>query len=420
MPEYSLRYGRDQISFTIDPHIEATRIIPSVIPPAEDQMAEIERAIYTPIGFNWSTLSGVETVGIAINDKTRPVPHKYMLPPLLKRLKNSGISNGNIHLFIATGTHTPMQKDEFLQVVPEEILANYTIETHDCDDNSNLEFLGKSPAGTPVWVNRKYFKSDLKVVVGNIEPHHFMGFSGGNKSASIGLTSRQTINQNHSFLMDDRSRLGVYADNPMRQDVEEIGRMIGVSLAVNAILNDQKQIVHGFVGDPLGVMAAGYPQSARLCQIPVYGKYDLVIASAGGYPKDINLYQAQKALTNASLITRDGGTVVLLTECIEGVGSQGYVDFMIGINSFGEAIQKFKQVEFKVGPHKAYQFAKIGSRIRIVLKSAIPQPQVEKLLLTPADDLQTFIDSEILRLGGQPRIAILPLASTTLPLFSQS
>jgi nickel-dependent lactate racemase len=221
MPEFSLRYGKGQATFTLDPELETTRIISPVNLPAEDQMAEIDKVIQSPIGFDWASLSGVRTVGIAINDKTRPVPHKYLLPPILKKLKKSGISNENIRFFIATGTHLPMRIDEFSLVVPEEILAHYTVESHDCDDNSNLEFLGKTHAGTPVWVNREYFQTDLKVVVGNIEPHHFMGFSGGNKSASIGLTGRQTINQNHSFLMDDRSRLGAYIDNPMRHDVEE-------------------------------------------------------------------------------------------------------------------------------------------------------------------------------------------------------
>ena len=214
---------RDQATFRLDNELETTSITPSVTQPAADQMAEIEKVIQAPRGFDWASLSGVRTVGIAINDKTRPVPHKYMLPPILNMLKKSGISNEDIHFYIATGTHLPMRKEEFSLVIPEVILAQHSVESHDCDDNSNLEFLGKTSSGTPVLVNRKYYQSDLKIVVGNIEPHHFMGFSGGNKSASIGLTGRQTINQNHSFLLDDRSRLGVYDDNPMRQDVEEIG-----------------------------------------------------------------------------------------------------------------------------------------------------------------------------------------------------
>jgi len=417
MTHYSIRYGKQTANFSLPSGVEADIIIPSQAAPAVDQLVEVERATHSPLNFNWGTLAGVKTVGIAINDKTRPVPHKYLLPPLLKMLEQAGIPDENICFFIATGTHLPMTPDEFSEVLPADILARYPVVSHDCDNAAELEFIGETPIGTPVWINQKYFRSDFKVVIGNIEPHHFMGFSGGNKSAAIGLTARKTINRNHSLLLDDRSRLGAYADNPMRQDVEEIGKLIGVHLAINAILNDHKEIVQAIAGAPLDVMAAGYPLAATFCQIPVTGLYDLVIASAGGYPKDINLYQAQKALTNAALITRTGGTVLLVTECIEGVGSQGYVDFMNGISTFDEALEKFKRIEFKVGPHKAYQFAKIGSRIRIVLKSAIPSDQVENLLLAPCDDLQTGIGEEINRLGGHPRIAVLPLASITLPAF---
>jgi len=415
--EHFIRYGTTILNFTIDPGIEVDIITPSVVPPAPDQLAEVQRAIDSPLDFDWGILNRIRNVGIAINDKTRPVPHKYLFPPLLKKLEQHGLPKDKIRFFIATGTHLPMSPDEFGEVIPADLLSMYQIESHNCDDSSNLQLIGNTPIGTPVWVNKRYYETDLKIVIGNIEPHHFMGFSGGNKSASIGLTSRLTINRNHSLLLDDRSRLGAYLDNPMRQDVEQIGKLIGVHLAVNAILNDKKEIIQALAGSPLEVMASGYPQATKSCQIPVDGLYDLVIASAGGYPKDINLYQAQKALTNASLITRPGGTVILVTECIEGVGSQGYVDFMQGVLSFEEALVKFQQTEFTVGPHKAYQFAKIGSRIRIVLKSAIPQEQVEQLLLIPASDMQTCIHDELEKLGNNPRIAILPLASITLPTF---
>lgn len=415
--DFSIHYGTKMQFFSIDSELEVDTIIPSVVQPAENQIYEVEHALENPIGFDWSSISDNSSVAIAVNDKTRPVPHKYLLPPLLSKLLKLGVPQEKIKFYIATGTHIPMQPEEFSTILASDILAEYHVESHDCDNQDILLFLGNTPVGTPVWANKSFFNSDFKIVIGNIEPHHFMGFSGGHKSASIGLTGRQTINRNHSLLLDDRSRLGAYIDNPMRQDVEEIGKLIGVHFAVNAILNDKKEIVKALAGDPLQVMAKGYPMASDYCQIPVNGFYDLVIASAGGYPKDINLYQAQKALTNASLITRDGGSVILVTECIEGVGSQGYLDFMDGIKSFEEALIKFRSVDFKVGPHKAYQFAKIGSRIKIILNSSIPQSQVEQLLLVPAPDLQMAIHEEINHLGGKPRIAILPIASITLPTF---
>lgn len=414
---FELAYGKKLVSFSLPSEIVPQVITPAVINSAPDQLAEVETALITPLDVDWSVLKTVKTIAIAINDKTRPVPHKILLPPLLELFESYGMLRDQVRFYIATGTHLPMPPNEFDQVLPREIIENHYIESHDCDDASNLEFLGTTSAGTPVYVNRRYYQSDFKVVIGNIEPHHFMGFSGGNKSASIGLTGRETINRNHSMLLDDRSSLGRYDDNPMRQDVENIGCMIGVNLALNAILNDHKQIVRVIAGDPLSVIKSGVKLARELCQVPVKGKFDLVIASAGGHPKDINLYQAQKALTNAALLTRDGGTVILVTACPEGVGSQGYVDFMQGIHTFQEAIEKFKLQEFRVGPHKAYQFAKIGSRIKIVLKSEIPDQLVSALLLHPAGNLQACIDLEIAAMGGNPHIAILPGATNTLPLF---
>lgn len=364
-----------------------------------------------------ASLANAKSIAIAINDKTRPVPHQYLLPPLLDTFQKIGIHERQIKFFIATGTHLPMQPDDFHGVLPDEILSRYQVQSHDCDNSQRLIHLGETPAGTPVYVNAEYYQADYKVVVGNIEPHHFMGFSGGNKSASIGMTGRQTVNHNHSMLLDDRCRLGEYENNPMRQDVEDIGRMIGVNLAINAILNDHKQIVNALAGDPIQVMEAGVPLARSLCQVPVDGYFDLVIASAGGYPKDINLYQAQKALTNSALITRDGGTIILVAACPEGAGSQGYIDFMKGVLSHQEAIEKFKHQEFRVGPHKAYQFAKIGSKFKIMLKSKIPNELVSNLLLNPIHDLQTTILSEIELLGGNPRIAVLPGATNTLPIM---
>ena len=135
-----------------------------------------------------------------------------------------------------------------------------------------------------------------------------MGFSGGVKGAAIGLAGRATINHNHAMMSDPRAALDRYDDNPARQDVEEIGRLIGVHFALNTILNREKQLIHVLAGEPVAVMQAGIPLVRDLVEIPVSAPFDLVIASPGGHPKDINLYQAQKALAHAARIAKPGGT----------------------------------------------------------------------------------------------------------------
>jgi len=244
-----------------------------------------------------------------------------------------------------------------------------------------------------------------------------MGFSGGVKTASIGLAGRRTINQNHALLPHPKAKTGHYLDNPMRMEVEEIGQRMGVQFALNAILNDRKEIINVLFGDPTLVMENGIPLVKSLCQVPVKGTYDLVIASAGGYPKDINLYQSQKALTHASLITKDGGTVILLAACSEGIGSKGYEKFMDGVTSFQEVFRKFNDQGFEVGPHKAFLVARDASRLNIQLLSIMDPDLVREFLLSPIVDLKMKLSKAISELPPSGRVAIMPNATITIPVI---
>jgi nickel-dependent lactate racemase len=201
----------------------------------------------------------------------------------------------------------------------------------------------------------------------------------------------------------------------MRQEVEEIGERANVHLALNAILNNDKNIVKVIFGEPVAVMKAGIPLVQQLCQVNIEKPYDFVIASAGGYPKDINLYQAQKALTHAAMMTKDGGTILLLAACVEGVGSAGYEHFMNGITSFDEVFVKFRQLGFQVGPHKAYQIARDASRVNIIMLSKMDPAKVKQLLLTPAGEIDETIKKILANLPEGNRIAIMPIAPITIP-----
>ena len=205
---------------------------------------------------------------------------------------------------------------------------------------------GQTRLGTPVRVNRLFAQAELRLVVGNLEPHQFMGFSGGVKTAAIGLAGRETIDRNHALMLDPRSDLARYDDNPARQDVEEIGRMIGVHFALNNIINESKQIVHVLAGEPQAVMREGIPLVRQLYQVRVTAPYDLMIVSPGGHPKDINLYQAQKALGHAARVARPGGTMILVAACPEGSGSRGYEEWVTGMTSHQAVIERFKQKAF--------------------------------------------------------------------------
>ena len=289
---------------------------------------------------------GGKNIAIAINDQTRPLPHAMLLPVLLEFLIEKGAEASNIQFNIATGTHRKLTQPEILQVLPGNLHQMYRFCCHDCDAQDELVYLGETPQNTPVCINRSFYQADVKILVGNIEPHHFMGFSGGYKTASIGLTGRKTIETNHAMLPDPKAKLGHFYDNPMRKDVEDIGRMIGVDYALNIVMNDQKQILHVLWGDPYAVMEAGVPlalQGSRIDKKESECRYDLVIASAGGYPKDINLYQAQKAITNACLFSKKGGVIILVAGCRNGAGNQKFKDYARQASSWETVLEDFPQ-----------------------------------------------------------------------------
>jgi lactate racemase len=419
MSTYQIPYGTDQISFNLPDEAQTDWIVPPEPQPHLQPEDCIRTALEKPVGeFNWEALRGIRSAAIAVNDKTRPVPHELLLPPLLEKLERLGITPGGIRLLVATGTHLPMRKEEFSRILPQAIIERYPVISHDCDNPADLVHLGSTARGTPVWANRWLMDADVRIVVGDIEPHHFMGYSGGVKSAAIGLAGRETININHAMLTDPHAFTTHYADNPMRMDVEEIGRMMGIHLAVNAVLTHQKEIVQVIAGSPVDVMQAGIPLVQKFCQVSVTGKYPLVIASPGGHPKDINFYQSQKALTHAAMLAEPGGTVLLIAACPEGLGSQAYAEWIAGMHSHAEVIERFTREGFRVGPHKAFQVARIAKDAAILLHSQMPEATVRSILLQPAGDVQAAINQVLSSMETPMRTAIMPFAVGTVPDFS--
>jgi nickel-dependent lactate racemase len=418
--EVHLPYGRTTLTAHI-PDRHPVHFIEAPNPaPATEPRRTVEKALDNLLGdVRWDDFRGAKTVAIAVNDKTRPVPHNHLLPPLMERLAALGISDSAITLYVAVGTHPPMASNEFPAILPAEVISRTRVVSHDSENDALLTYLGETAHGTPVWANRAYAESEVKIVVGNIEPHQFAGFSGGAKTAAIGLSGSKTININHTLMTHPDSLLGTYETNPARQDIEEIGGKIGVHLALNVILNHQREIVAALAGDPLMVVKAGLELSRRACQVMVQQKYGLVISSPGGHPKDINVYQAQKGLAHAALITQPGGTVILVAACPEGSGSPHYETWALGKKTYTEVIEKFNAEGFRIGPHKAYQIARDGSRVHLMTCTEMDHELARALLLNPVPNLQTAVDIGLEHLKSGEPIGILPHAVSTIPYASQ-
>jgi len=416
MKEFSLPYHDTHLSLKLPEVFSIDYLTPETATPRQDILEAIQLTLDHPLGKRkLQSFIGASSIGIAINDKTRPVPDPNPIEMLLDYLKFLGFNREQITLYIGSGTHTPMQEDEFTKIISEEVIEDYRIVVHDCDQTPMVN-LGETHHHTPILINEDFYQSDLKITVGNIEPHHFMGFSGGVKTAAIGLASRETINKNHAMLSHPQAKSGVYHNNPMRQDIEEIGRKAGIHYTLGTILNEQQQILEVFFGDPAFVMKRAIPLVRQYFGIRVPRPYDLVIASPGGKPKDINLYQSQKGLTQAARITKAGGWIVLLAACPEGSGSASYETYIQSMPSHQAVIDQFQNGFFQVGPHKAFQIARDVIRTNFVLVSDIPPQRVKGWKLTPSSPqlLQPLIDWIAARLPSDARVAILPAATRTI------
>lgn len=414
--DVNLPYGKSTLTIRLPNNIPVDLIEPNFVPPTQNPLAVVRSALDNLIGdVHWLDFSNARSVAIAVNDKTRPVPYNHLLPPLIEHLAYLGIPTEAVTFYIAVGSHPPIAQDEFISNLPEEIVNQFKVVSHNSEDGSSLVFLGQTSIGTPVWVNRDFFEADLKIVVGNIEPHQFMGFSGGVKTAAVGLGGLSTINANHALMVDPQSKLGSYETNPARQDLEEIGDLIGVQLALNAILNQDKHIVHVLAGMPRKVMEDGIPMSRKVCQIAVQDEYDLLIATPGGHPKDVNLYQSQKALFHASQVVRTGGRVIIAAACPEGIGSLHYEDWMSGMRTYDEIITRFIKEGFRIGAHKAFLIARDASRVNINFFSQLDMETANNMLLNPVSDLQGAVDEAFRNLKPGQRVGILTHASSTLP-----
>jgi len=417
MARFYIPYGTQKRILTLPPPWRATSITRQEVNALPNPYKAVEAALDTLTdNTQIETFQNIHTAAIAINDKTRPVPHQYLLPPLLARIETLGVNPKDIKLIIANGTHHPMRPEEFSRILPVEILKRYPIISHNCDTSETHAYLGETQRGTPVWINRHFVSADLRVSIGNIEPHQFMGFSGGAKTVSIGLASRETINTNHAMLSDPQAKACSYAENPLRQDVEEIGKMASIHFVLNTILNTHKEIISVLAGKPIAVMQEAIPIVQKTFEVPIEAPYDLIIAAPGGYPKDINLYQSQKALAHAALAAKEGGSIILAAACTEGIGSQSYENWMNKtFKSHTAVLKEFDQEGFSVGPHKAALIARDAQHLeQLWLVSELPPKTVRKYLLTPGT-LKEAISTVLKTLPEDARIGIMPQASTTIP-----
>jgi len=410
----ALKYGRTALDLELgEAEGYSTVLQPRCLPVPEDELACVRDALANPIDsarLRECVRPGQQAV-IVTSDVTRPCPSARLLPLLLEELNRGGLDDEAITVVFGLGSHRAHTEEERRWLAGAAVAGRVRCIDSDPDD---VQYLGQTRRGTPVAIFRPVLEAEVRVCLGNIEYHYFAGYSGGAKAIVPGASSLDTIQQNHRMMVEPGAGTGALTGNPVREDIDEAGRMVGIDFVLNVLLDGSKRIVDAVAGHPEAAHREGCARLDRMGRSMVDGAADLVIASAGGYPKDINLYQAQKALDNARQIVRPGGIILLVAECGEGMGNRVFEEWMEDPGGPDAIVARLRR-EFVLGGHKAAAIALAMQQADVYLVSEFPQDAARSMGFYPFDFLGDALHAALKRLGSEPSIVVMPEGASTLP-----
>jgi nickel-dependent lactate racemase len=327
-----------------------------------------------------------------------------MLPPLLKKLNELGVCDQKI--VFGLGTHRRMTPVEEQLILKENIKL-----PHMQHDPQSCVSLGETARGTPVEILETVASSDLIVATGNIEYHYYAGYSGGAKAILPGVSSEPSVIKNHKLMRDPASTSG-RLDSPVRLDMEDAAKIAGLDFILNVVLNSRNEVVKSFTGDFIQAHRTGAKVVDYMYRCSVTPA-DIVVTSAGGKPKDINLFQAQKALNNAKNAAMPGGTIILVAECCEGLGHSVFERWARDAKCAEDCWERFGR-EYEFGGHKAAFLAKESQIHHLILVSSLPPEKAKMCFFQPARTLDEALTMARKMQGKDARILVMPHGNLTL------
>jgi nickel-dependent lactate racemase len=384
---------------------------------AADATAEVERALKEPIGAKrLSEIAKAEhKVAIVVDDATRHAPSDVMLLPVLAELNAAGVKDENVTVIFGCGTHRAVKTEEATKLLGAEVLKRVKTVSHDCKAQ-DLVYVGTTKThGNKVYLNRTFAEADVKVLVGDVGFHYYAGYGGGRKSVLPAISGEETIKHNHALLLHANARTGVLGGNPVHEDMTEATRLAKADFILNVVTNSKGEIVKAFAGDLEQAFLEAVKSVDDMYRVTVDRRADIVVASPGGYPADMDLFQAYKALDNALEVVKRGGVIILVAECAEGHGNQVFYDWMV---RFGElkAVEREIKRNFVLGGHKAYYLLKALQNHQVILVSSLPDYYaVNVFKLKTARAVNDALGEALKIVGSNGRVWVMPFGNFTLP-----
>ena len=385
----------------------------------------ITEALKNPVGSESldAFLEGAKSVLIIINDATRPTPTPAMLEALLPYLEKHQIADSRITILIATGAHRGATENEFGQLLGKFAprLQKCCV-SHDARQTEDLVHLGDTRNGTPIILNKRLFASERIIVTGSVEPHYFAGFTGGRKAFLPGVASYETITENHKLALSNKAHSLALKGNPVHEDMmDALPHIKAPVFSLMTVLDKEQKVASATSGDLIEAFHAAVKVAKEIFCVDIPQKADVVI-SVAKFPMDINLYQSQKAIDNGALATKDGGTLILVSSCREGLGDEEFAKLLSGEDTPEKAIHKIEQ-GYKLGYHKAAKMAAISQRMQVQGLTLLEDATLTSLFIEPVHNLQEAVDRalERARKNGvpEPKLLVLPDGCVTVPNIQQ-
>ncbi|MHA2035064.1 MAG: nickel-dependent lactate racemase family protein [Promethearchaeota archaeon] len=419
-------YGKDGLEISINPSWDVTIIQPKAQQALIDPVKEIRRAINAPIkGKSLQKIienkKKVNKVCVVMSDATRPVPSHIILEGLIRELNEYGITDNQILILIATGLHRPSRSEEIERIIGKKLIDRLEVKNHVATDLNSLQYFGITEEHVPIYVNKHYCTSDIKITTGYVEPHFFFGFSGGRKSIIPGIAGIETIQANHSAenISSPFSRFGTYKENVLHKNSIEICKMVGVDFSVNVCINNNHEIVQVAAGDFEKVHETLIDYQFKHVFSKINEPYDIVICGNGGYPLDLNLYQAVKSMALGELAVKKNGTIISVNECSDGIGEEMFKKLLFSGKSPEELYNSIITREIVVPDQWEIQIlARILMKTDIFVISKLKEDEIGNIGLKYASNVEEAIKESIKKYGPGARILILPNGPQILPLLS--
>lgn len=416
--EFELAYGSTSIQFVADDKRFSliTDKSSSSVPLSD---AQIGAAFDSPIASPPldEVVGSDDSVLLVVSDATRATASAQIVNLLVRRLVQTGVSPGNIAVIFATGIHRRVTEEEKRELLTPFIVQRLRTLDHDAYDEAKLYSLGTTTNGIPVEVSTALREFSHVVLIGGINFHYFAGFTGGRKSVCPGLASAKTIEATHMLAFDfERGGRkagvgpGLLAGNAVHEECERVAELVAPAFGINTIVDEKNRALGVFCGDWLLAHRAACEHYLKRHSFAIGKKRDIVIASCGGFPHDINMIQAHKALDMAAHACKEGGTIILLAECRDGLGRSDFLKWFDAADS--RALENKLRNGYEVNGQTAWSLMTKAERYRICLLSELRDEQVQKMRMVPVRSLEQALD----RAGGGDGF-VMPRGAAVLPLL---